>query len=97
LTRTLQGDLGWKAVRHTGQPAGVRSTDELPTFSWVTLAYETYGEFAPDRDKAVFVFHALTRCQHAAGHNPSVPESETTGPANTRSDSGTDSSAQAKH
>lgn len=37
------------------------------------LAYETYGQLAPNRSNAVLVFHALTGSQHAAGRNPAVP------------------------
>ncbi|QLA18918.1 homoserine O-acetyltransferase MetX [Desulfolutivibrio sulfoxidireducens] len=34
----------------------------------VTLAYETYGELAPQKDNAVLVAHALTGDSHAAGY-----------------------------
>jgi len=51
-------------------PFRLKSGGELQE---VTIAYETYGELAPDRDNAVLVFHALTGSQHAAGFNPSVP------------------------
>ncbi|MDT8902529.1 homoserine O-acetyltransferase MetX [Anaeroselena agilis] len=37
--------------------------------SEVTVAYETYGTFAPDRDNAVLVCHALTGDSHCAAHN----------------------------
>jgi homoserine O-acetyltransferase len=33
----------------------------------VDVAYETWGELAPDRDNAVLVLHALTMDSHAAG------------------------------
>jgi homoserine O-acetyltransferase len=39
----------------------------------VTLAYEQYGEFSPDADNVILVFHALTGSQHAAGQNLHVP------------------------
>lgn len=44
----------------------------LPGFK---LAYEMYGELAPDKSNFVLLFHALSGSQHAAGYNPSVPES----------------------
>lgn len=40
----------------------------------VTLAYETYGELDATASNAILVFHALTGSQHAAGHNPEIPE-----------------------
>lgn len=52
------------------EPFTLNSGETLPE---VTLAYETYGHLAPNRDNAVLVFHALTGSQHAAGRNPSVP------------------------
>jgi len=36
----------------------------------VTIAYETYGELAPDRSNAILVFHALTGDQHLASPHP---------------------------
>ncbi|MBI4804995.1 MAG: homoserine O-acetyltransferase [Desulfovibrio sp.] len=41
----------------------------------VTLAYETYGQLAPDASNAVLVCHALTGDSHAAGiYSPSDPK-----------------------
>jgi homoserine O-acetyltransferase len=36
----------------------------------VTLAYETYGELAPDKSNAILIHHALTGDQHAASPHP---------------------------
>ncbi len=36
----------------------------------VTLAYETYGELAPDKSNAILIFHALTGDQHVASPHP---------------------------
>ena len=36
----------------------------------VTLAYETYGELAPDKSNAILVFHALTGDQYVASTHP---------------------------
>ncbi len=36
----------------------------------VTVAYETYGELAPDKSNAILVFHALTGDQHLASPHP---------------------------
>ncbi len=38
------------------------------TLSPVTLAYETYGELAPERDNTILVLHALTGDSHVAGY-----------------------------
>ncbi|NJR42675.1 MAG: homoserine O-acetyltransferase, partial [Akkermansiaceae bacterium] len=56
----------------TGSPAEpivLRDGSQLPE---VTIAYETWGELNTDRSNAVFLFHALSGAQHAAGHNPSI-------------------------
>src|SRR5690606_20573332 len=36
----------------------------------VTLAYETYGELAPDKSNSILIFHALTGDQHVASPHP---------------------------
>ena len=36
----------------------------------VRLAYETYGELAPDKSNAILVFHALTGDQYVASRHP---------------------------
>ena len=36
----------------------------------VTVAYETYGELAPDKSNAILVFHALTGDQYLASPHP---------------------------
>lgn len=51
-------------------PFRLRHGGELPE---VTLAYETWGELAPDASNAVLVFHALSGSHHAAGFNPGIP------------------------
>ncbi|MBO9337461.1 homoserine O-acetyltransferase [Chloroflexus sp. MS-CIW-1] len=41
------------------------------TLGPLTLAYETYGELAPDRSNAILILHALSGDAHAAGyHHP---------------------------
>ena len=58
------------SITDSGAPLVLKSGRVL---SHATLAYETYGELAANKDNAVLVFHALTGSQHAAGYNPSVP------------------------
>ncbi len=40
----------------------------------VEIAFETYGELNADHSNAILLFHAFSGSQHAAGHNPSVPQ-----------------------
>ncbi|MDR7868615.1 MAG: homoserine O-acetyltransferase [Sporomusaceae bacterium] len=40
----------------------------------VTVAYETYGALAPDKDNVVLVCHALTGDSHCAAHNDNDEE-----------------------
>ncbi len=41
------------------------------TLGPLTIAYETYGELAPDRSNAILILHALSGDAHAAGyHSP---------------------------
>jgi homoserine O-acetyltransferase len=47
-----------------GRPFALEGGGLLPA---VTVAYETWGTLAPDRDNAVLVCHALTGDSHAAG------------------------------
>jgi len=44
--------------------------DSGQTLAPVTIAYETYGELAPDRSNAVLVCHATTGDQYVASTNP---------------------------
>ncbi|MBQ0854557.1 homoserine O-acetyltransferase [Streptomyces sp. BH-SS-21] len=46
-------------------PLPLEAGGELPG---VRLAFETWGQLAPDRSNAVLVLHALTGDSHAAGH-----------------------------
>lgn len=42
------------------------------TLGPLTLAYETYGELAPDRSNAILILHALSGDAHAAGYHSST-------------------------
>jgi len=59
----------FQKITRTGEPFRFHSGATIPE---ATLAYETYGELAPDRSNAILLFHALSGSQHAAGHNPKV-------------------------
>ena len=50
-----------------GEPLALDSGRELAD---VQIAYETFGELAPDKSNAVLIFHALTGDQFVAGTNP---------------------------
>ena len=49
------------------QPLPLDSGREL---AGVEVAYETYGDLAPDKSNAILIFHALTGDQFVAGKNP---------------------------
>lgn len=58
---------------HTG--TSLTLADPLPLDSGqaldgVTLAYETYGDLAPDKGNAILIFHALTMDQYVASRHP---------------------------
>jgi homoserine O-acetyltransferase len=44
--------------------------DSGQSLDGVRVAYETYGELAPDKTNAILVFHALTGDQHLASPHP---------------------------
>ncbi|OLT47009.1 homoserine O-acetyltransferase [Saccharomonospora sp. CUA-673] len=61
-----EGSVGRTRTSH------VELTEPVPldcgrTLSRVRIAYETYGELAPNRDNAILVCHALSGDAHAAG------------------------------
>ncbi|MFE6823622.1 homoserine O-acetyltransferase [Streptomyces sp. NPDC057690] len=56
------------------RPLPLEAGGELP---WTRLAFETWGQLAPDRSNAVLVLHALTGDSHAAG--PAEPGHPTPG------------------
>lgn len=43
---------------------------QLPS---LTIAYETYGQLAPEKDNVILVTHALTGDSHVASHGPADP------------------------
>lgn len=53
------------------EPFRLESGAELRS---VTIAYETYGTLAPERDNAILITHALTGDSHCASHGPDDPE-----------------------
>ncbi|MGW6745937.1 homoserine O-acetyltransferase MetX [Streptomyces sp. NPDC055025] len=70
-----EGDPPGRRAWWTGaRPLVLESGAELPG---VRIAYETWGELAPDASNAVLVLHALTGDSHAAG--PAEPGHPTPG------------------
>ncbi|KIF71719.1 homoserine acetyltransferase [Streptomyces sp. AcH 505] len=72
----------WQEGDPPGRRAWVSLPDPLPLeagglLPGVRLAYETWGELAPDRSNAVLVLHALTGDSHLAG--PAGPGHPTDG------------------
>src|SRR6202042_2600568 len=62
----------WRRGDDPGQRQFVTLTDELKleaggSLPSATVAYDTWGELAPDASNAVLVLHALTGDSHAAG------------------------------
>ncbi len=55
----------------SAKPIKLRDGSVLPE---VTLAYETWGELNAERNNAIFLFHALSGAQHAAGKNTAIEE-----------------------
>src|SRR3954464_5996535 len=64
-TRTT-GPVGRVETRYLDLPEPVR-LDCGRQLHPVRIAYETYGELAPERDNVVLVCHALSGDAHAAG------------------------------
>ncbi|MEP5937955.1 MAG: homoserine O-acetyltransferase [Erythrobacter sp.] len=46
------------------------SLDNGQTLAGATIAYETYGELAPDKSNAILICHALTGDQYVASEHP---------------------------
>lgn len=72
--RAPHAPLPATAAWQVGHPAGHRRFADLSTLDLegggrlpVTLAYETWGELAPDGSNAVLVLHALTGDSHVVG------------------------------
>jgi len=59
---------------NAGEPLVLASGE---TFGPIRVAYETYGELAPEKDNAIFVCHALTGDAHVAGRH--APDSRKPG------------------
>ncbi len=51
------------------EPIQLRDGSQLPE---VTVAYEAWGELNAECSNAIFLFHALSGSQHAAGWNPEI-------------------------
>ncbi len=85
--RAYADDLSASGAWQPGDPVGGRSFVDVAhgrpfvlegggVLEEVTMAYETWGELAPDADNAVLVCHALTGDSHAygrSGHGHATP------------------------
>jgi homoserine O-acetyltransferase len=70
------GSVGTVETR-TLQLPGRLQLDCGRELSSVRIAYETYGELAPNRDNVILVCHALSGDAHAAGYSAKPPETGT--------------------
>src|SRR3954471_4400716 len=68
------GSAGVFRTQYVDLPAPLR-LDCGRTLEGVRIAYETYGQLAPNRDNVVLVCHALSGDAHAAGYSddPDAP------------------------